>query len=61
MYLAVVDGTQIQAEDEKLKWWGRNACSLPRWARAVKKILVVQPSSTAAERVLSCMKSSFSN
>ena len=61
MYLALVDDTQIQAEDEKLKWWERNACNLPRWAKTVKKILVVQPSSAAAERVFSCMKSSFSN
>eukprot|EP00112_Aurelia_sp_Birch-Aquarium-sp1_P014586 Seg3162.1 transcript_id=Seg3162.1/GoldUCD/mRNA.D3Y31 product="hypothetical protein" protein_id=Seg3162.1/GoldUCD/D3Y31 len=60
MYLALVDGTQIQVEDEKLKWWERNASNLPRWAKAVKKILVVQPSSAAAERVFSCMKSSLS-
>ena len=59
-YLALADGTAIQAEEDKVKWWARNASTLPRWAAVVKKILVVQPSSAAAERVFSLMNGCFS-
>ena len=32
---------------------------LPRWATAVKQVLLIQPSSAAAERVFSILKASF--
>ena len=34
-----------------LQWWKQNAPELPYWAEAAKKILLVQPSLAASERV----------
>ena len=59
-YLALSDGVQVQTEDDKVKWWARNANTLPKWAAVVRKILLVQPSSGAAERVFSLLNSNFS-
>ena len=39
-----------------LDWWKRNANDLPYWADATKKILLLQPSSAAAERVFSLLR-----
>ena len=44
---------------DPLEWWKSNASALPCWSRAAKNILLVQPSSAAAERVFSLLKSSF--
>ena len=44
---------------DPLEWWKSNASALPCWFRAAKNILLVQPSSAAAERVFSLLKSSF--
>ena len=41
-YLALSDGTQVQSEDDKVKWWERNGNTLPRWAAVVKKDLTYQ-------------------
>lgn len=59
-YLALSDGVQVQTEDEKVKWWARNAETLLKWAAVVRNILLVQPSSGAAERVFSLLNSNFS-
>ena len=59
-YLALSDGVQVQREDDKVKWWARNVKTLPKWAAVVRKILLVQPSSGAAERVFSLLNSNFS-
>ncbi|CAB4024421.1 RNA-directed DNA polymerase from transposon BS [Paramuricea clavata] len=59
-YLALSDGVQVQTEDDRVKWWARNASTLPKWAAVVRKILLVQPSSGAAERVFSLLNSTFS-
>ena len=42
-----------------LKWWKVNAPVLPNWASAARKVLLVQPSSAASERVFSLLKASF--
>ena len=34
---------------EIIAWWKRHAIELPKWANAFKKVLLVQPSSAAAE------------
>ena len=57
VYLAKADG--VDAGTNCLKWWGECEPTLPNWAAAAKKVLVVQPSSAAAERVFSLLKSSF--
>ena len=60
-YLAVADGAGLQTEEEKLQWWSRNEANLPNCSSAVKKVLLVQPSSASAERVFSIMNNFFTN
>ena len=43
-YLAVADGTVIEEENEKVRWWARHAHALPNWSGVVKQLLLVQPS-----------------
>ena len=59
-YLALSDGVQVQTEDDKAMWRARNAKTLPKWAAVVRKILLVQLSSGAAERVFSLLNTNFS-
>ena len=47
----------LNAKEEKLK--GGRSTWLPNWSSAVKKVLLVQPSSAAAERVFSLLSASF--
>ena len=42
-------------------WWKRNSDILPSWSNACKSVLLVQPSSAAAERCLSILSNSFTN
>ena len=42
-----------------LEWWKSNTTALPCWSLAACKVLLIQPSSAAAERVFSLLKSSF--
>ena len=44
-----------------LEWWQRNSGDLPHWSDAAKKILLIQPSSAAAERIFSLLNSTFSD
>lgn len=44
-YLAIADGAAIETEEGKVQWWATHAAALPNWSAAVKKILLVQPSS----------------
>ena len=53
-YLAKVDG--ISDELDPLEWWKLNSTGLPDWSNAVKKVLTIQPSSAAAERVFFIIK-----
>ncbi len=43
----------------KTEWWKKHAQELPFWSSACKSILLLQPSSAAAERVFSLLNNSF--
>ena len=49
----------IECEERKVEWWKVHEEGLPNWSTAVKKVLLVQPSSAAAERVFSLLSASF--
>lgn len=60
--LADTEDVVINTEERKVKWWHDHKNQLPHcWASAVKKVLLVQPSSVAAERVFSILNSSFND
>ena len=44
---------------DPLDWWKRHSETLPHWSAAASTVLLVQPSSAAAERVFSLLKFSF--
>ena len=60
-YLAATEDVVINTEERKVQWWHSHKDQLPHWASAAKKVLLVQPSSAAAERVFSILKSSFND
>ena len=51
----------ISPDYDPLQWWRMNSTALPYWSAALRKILLVQPSSAAAERVFSLLNSSFND
>jgi len=59
VYLATSEG--VSPETDKLEWWRRHEETIPNWASACKMIVLVQPSSGAAERAFSILSNSFSN
>ena len=50
----------VSREIDTTKWWKDHQNELPAWAEACKLVLLVQPSSAAAERVFSLLENSFS-
>jgi hypothetical protein len=44
---------------DKLDWWKQHETELPLWSRNCKSVLLIQPSSVAAERVFSLLANSF--
>ena len=54
MYM--VASEDVSTEIDLIAWCKRPAIELPKWANAFKKVLLVQPSSAAAERVLSILQ-----
>ena len=55
-----IDGLKAELKAElKVDWWCGHEEQLPRWAFAVKQVLLVQPSSATVERVFSTLKASF--
>ena len=56
-YMAKANG--ISSEVNALEWWKLNSLDLPSWSNGLKKILVIQPSSAAPERVFSLLSSRF--
>ena len=58
LYLAKADGLSVDAD--KTSWWQADSNELPKWSSAYKQVLLVQPSSAAAERVFSLLENSFS-
>lgn len=58
-YLATAE--DVSEKIDILQWWKGHADTLPRWSSAFKLIVLVQPSSAAAERVFSLLSNSFSS
>lgn len=56
-YLAAADGVTLNSEDEKVRWWAAHCETLPHWSALVKQLLLIHPSSAAAERVFSLLSS----
>ena len=44
-----------------VEWWHSHELELPSWSKAFRQILLVQPSSAAAERVFSILTNTFSS
>ena len=59
MYMAVSE--DISTEIDLIAWWKRHAIELPNGLMLLKKVLLVQPSSTAAERVFQFYKDLLRN
>lgn len=51
--------TDTSPDFDPLNWWKSNSHALPRWSAAAAKMLLLQPSSAAAERAFSLLKASF--
>ena len=51
MYMAASE--DVSTDIDLIAWWKRHAIELPEWANDLKKVLLVQPSSAAAERIFS--------
>ena len=58
-YLSLTE--DLSADYNSLHWWKLNERALPTWASCAQKVLCIQPSSAAAERVFSLLKVSFGN
>ena len=56
-YLAKV--VDFSAEVDVLLWWRNNASEIPNRSNAAQLIFLIQPSSSASERVFSLLKNSF--
>ena len=56
-YLAAA--SSATASTDTLEWWECHEEVLPHWAAAVRAVVLIQPSSAAAERVFSILNSSF--
>ena len=52
LYLAAADSVMCDSEEGKLVWWAAHRDTHPHWVALVRKLLLVQPSSAASERVL---------
>jgi hypothetical protein len=59
LYVSKASG--VDARLCPVEWWKLNSGSLPKWSAEARKILLIQPSSAAAERVFSLLKESFSD
>lgn len=58
-YLAAAE--DISPQVDPVQWWKSHESSLPKWASACRLVLLMQPSSAAAERVFSILTNSFSH
>ena len=57
-YLAAAE--DVSPREDPIGWWKSHEDDLPHWAQSFKLVLLVQPSSAAAERVFSLLANSFS-
>ena len=60
-YVAAAQDVVVTTEEEKVKWWCQQVERLPRLSAAVKQVLLVQPSSAAAERPFSLLSATLSD
>lgn len=62
-YLAAIVDANLATADEKWKWWSRQRDdpNLCHWCNAVKKLVLVQPSSAASERVFSLLAAAYTD
>ena len=58
LYVAKAADVNVNSHNEILKWWKQNTTNLPKWSSAAQKVLLVQPSSAAPERVFSLLQRS---
>ena len=58
-YLAATEDVVIPTEEKKVEWWCGHEEQLPRWASAVKQVILVQPSSAMSERAFLILEASF--
>ena len=56
MYMAAIASEDVSTEIDLIAWWKKHAIELPKWANAFKQVLLVQPSSAAAERIFSILQ-----
>ena len=56
-YLA--KASQVNSDFDILEWWKLHEAELPHWSSAVKKGLLLQPSSAASERVFFAIEQFF--
>ena len=59
--MSFLAGSIADVAAKKVEWWRQHAERLPHWAKAVKLVLLVQPSSASAERVFSLLRTAFSD
>jgi hypothetical protein len=52
--------TDTDPDSCPLEWWKRNSGDIPTWSACARKVLLVQPSSAASERVFSITTGFFS-
>ena len=60
-YVAAAQDVVVTTEEEKVRRWCQHVERLSRWSAAVKQVLLVQPSSAAAERAFSLLAAAFSD
>ena len=53
--------TGVSADVDTWSWWQTHSAELPHWSATVRDVVLVQPSSAAAERIFSLLKASFNN
>ena len=56
-YLA--SSSDVALDIDPLSWWKQHSSDLPNWATAARLVLLIQPSSAAAERAFSILSALF--
>ena len=57
----IAKSTGVDPAVNVLDWWRGNSPELPRWSSAAQRVFLIQPSSTAAERVFSILNNTFTD
>ena len=55
----IAAATDVNPDINVLTWWEIHEQEIPNWAKACKKILLIQSSSATSERVSSLLENSF--